>query len=183
MRWFWIDRFEEFVGGDQAVAIKNVSLAEEHIHSYFVGHPVFPASLIIEGIAQTGGMLLGQMSNYESRLVLAKVSKSHFYFAPRPGDTLRYTAKIDNVGAEGALISGTSHVGDRLQGTVEFYLAILPERHEAEQLFDPAGFAKLLRVLQVYDVGRSDTGEPLEMPARFVEAERLEHAAVVRPLS
>ena len=55
MRWFWIDRFEEFVSGQSAVAIKNFSLGEETFHGYFPGHPVMPGSLILEGIAQTGG--------------------------------------------------------------------------------------------------------------------------------
>jgi len=32
MRWFWIDRFDEFVRGRHATAVKNVSLAEEHLH-------------------------------------------------------------------------------------------------------------------------------------------------------
>ena len=54
MRWFWIDRFTEFESGSSATAIKNVSLAEEHLHDHFPGVPLMPNSLIIEGIAQTG---------------------------------------------------------------------------------------------------------------------------------
>ena len=55
MRWIWIDKFLEFRSGQFARAIKNLTLAEEHLHDHFPGYPVMPASLIIEGLAQTGG--------------------------------------------------------------------------------------------------------------------------------
>ena len=55
MRWFWIDRFTEFESGQRAVAIKNVALSEEQLDDHLPGFPVMPNSLIIEGMAQTGG--------------------------------------------------------------------------------------------------------------------------------
>ena len=59
MRWFWIDKFIEFESGRRAVAIKNVSYAEEQIPEYSFSLPMMPAALIIEGVAQTGGLLVG----------------------------------------------------------------------------------------------------------------------------
>lgn len=174
MRWFWIDRFTEFVAGRRAVAIKNVTLAEAHLHEYFPGYPVMPQSLILEGLAQTGGMLLGQASNFRARLVLAKVSKAIYHFAARPGDQLVYSAVLDAVGAEGALITGQCHVDGRVQADVEFYLAVLPSRDETERLFDPPSFARLLRLLGVYEVGTDADGQPLEFPGELLEAERNE---------
>ena len=171
MRWFWIDRFIEFVAGQRAVAIKNVTLAETHLHEYFAGHPVMPNSLILEGLAQTGGVLLGETTQYQARLVLAKVSSVRYYFTARPGDTLRYTATLENVGAEGALIVGQSHVGERLQCEAEFYLAVLPKRSETDRLFDPPAFARLLRLLGVYDVAVDAAGTPLAFPAALHQAE------------
>ena len=50
MRWIWIDKFVEFTPRTSATAIKNVSLAEEHLHDLYPGYPVMPASLIIEGL-------------------------------------------------------------------------------------------------------------------------------------
>ncbi len=171
MRWFWIDRFLEFISGQSAAAVKNFSLAEEHFHEYFPGYPVMPGSLILEGLAQTGGMLMGELSEYRERLVLAKVAKFKCHFAPRPGDVLIYTVKLDVVGGSGALITGQSHVGDRLQADAEFYLAILPPQHEAEQLFEPASFIKLLRLLRVYEVGKKPDGSPLLVPEHLRQAE------------
>ena len=59
-----------------------------------------------------------------------------------------------------------------LQAEAELFLAILPPRYETEQLFDPAEFARLLRVLGVYDIGVDANGARLEMPVRLLEAER-----------
>lgn len=171
MRWFWIDRFEEFVSGERAVAIKNFSLAEESFHEYFPGHPVMPGSLILEGIAQTGGMLLGELTEYRDRLVLAKVSKFKYHFAPRPGDVLVYSVELDAVGSRGALIIGRCHIGERLQAEAEFYLAVLPPRHEAEQLFDPVSFMRLLRLLRVYEIGTKPDGGRLQVPEHLLQAE------------
>ena len=66
MRWFWIDRFTEFVAGDYASAVKNISLSEEVVDEYAPGRTHFPSSLIIEGIAQAGGILLGQLSDFKA---------------------------------------------------------------------------------------------------------------------
>ena len=75
MRWFWIDRFLEFRSGQYAKAVKNVSLAEDHLHDHFPGYPVMPSSLVVEGLAQTGGLLVGEHSNFEEQGGLAKVPK------------------------------------------------------------------------------------------------------------
>ena len=48
MRWYWIDRFLEFESGRRATAIKNVSLAEDHLHDHFPHYPMIPHSLVIE---------------------------------------------------------------------------------------------------------------------------------------
>ena len=95
MRWFWIDRFVEFVPGSHAKSVKNVTLAEEHLHDHFPGFPVMPGSLMLEGMAQTGGILLGQTSDFNEIVILAKVPNVTFHSWACPGDTLTYTATID----------------------------------------------------------------------------------------
>ena len=74
MRWFWIDRFVEFRSGESAKAIKNVSLAEEQLHDHFPGYPVMPASLIIEGLAQTGGILVGEAGGFAEKVTTLDTS-------------------------------------------------------------------------------------------------------------
>ena len=90
MRWFWIDRFTEFVRGQKATAVKSVTLAEEHLHDHFPGVAIMPTTLIIEGMAQTGGILAADAIDYKKQVVLAKVSAADFAFDVVPGDTIEY---------------------------------------------------------------------------------------------
>jgi len=87
MRWIWIDRFLEFESGVQAKAIKNITFAEDHLHDHFPGFPVMPASLMVEGMAQTGGILLGEMNDFRHIVILAKVPKVRFHSWACPGDS------------------------------------------------------------------------------------------------
>jgi len=107
MRWIWIDKFIEFESGKRAVAIKNLTLAEEHLHDHFPGYPVMPASLMIEGMAQTAGILVGEARNFEEKVILAKIKRASFDGIARPGQQLRYEATIESITAEAALTSGT----------------------------------------------------------------------------
>ena len=145
MRWFWIDRFIEFESGRHATAIKNVSLAEEHLHDHFPGAPLMPNSLIIEGLAQTGGLLVGEHGGFDEQVVLAKIAKARFHFPAVPGDTLVYRATIEDIHKDGAMVSGTSHVGERLQAEVQIVLRP-PGRSRGRQVAvrsgQPAGHAQ-----------------------------------------
>ena len=106
MRWIWIDKFIEFDSGKRAVAVKNVTLAEEHLHDHFPGFCVMPETLMIEAMAQTAGILVGQARNFEEKVILAKIKKADFFDYVRPGDTLRLEAKIETITAEAASTGG-----------------------------------------------------------------------------
>ncbi|MGN6367522.1 MAG: beta-hydroxyacyl-ACP dehydratase [Phycisphaerae bacterium] len=107
MRWIWIDKFEKFEVNVAATAVKNVSLAEEHLHDHVPGFPVMPASLMIEGMAQTAGILVGAARNFQEKVILAKINKATFSRLVRPGEQIVYAAKIVNVNETGASIEGT----------------------------------------------------------------------------
>ena len=94
MRWFWIDRFTEFVRHTRATAIKAVTLAEEHLHDHFPGAAVVPATLILEGMAQAGGILVADNLDYKLQVVLAKVAGADFHFEVVPGDVICFDAVI-----------------------------------------------------------------------------------------
>ena len=177
MRWFWIDRFEEFVRGRRAVAIKTVALSEEQFDGYSPGFPVMPGSLIIEGMAQTAGILIGELLAFAPRVVLAKIGKAVFHRPAIPGDLLRYTATVADVKSDSALANVTSHVGDQLQAEVELMFAFLDDRFPGGPLFEPVDFVAMLRAFHLYDVGRTSDGKPLELPAFYADAERAAQAA------
>ena len=179
MRWMWLDRFVEFVRGERAVAIKNVSLSEEPLSDYLPGFPVLPCSLIVEGLAWAGGILANDQCGFRERTVLAKVNRAMFHRPAMPGDQLRYSVALEAIEAEGAFIRGTSHVGDELQAEVELFLAHLPEQFDGVEgdLFEPAETLALMRTFGMYDVGRTAAGEPLDVAAKLLDGERRAQAA------
>ncbi len=177
MRWFWFDRYLVFESGCRAVAEKAVTLAEEQLDNYVPGFPVMPASLIIEGFAQVGGLLVGEYRDYHQRTVLAKVSKSKFFMEARPGDVLRYEVTIQDLKDDGAIVHGTATIAGQLQAEVELVFAHLDDRFQGVDLFFPADFLAILRLLGVYDVGRKADGTPLEIPPHLLEAEELANRA------
>ena len=116
MRWIWIDKFERFEPGVVLTAIKNVSLAEDHLFDHFPGFPIMPASLMIEGMAQTAGILVGAARNFEEKVILAKINRATFDRIVQPGETLVYSARIVNVNETGASIEGTVRVRKIVKG-------------------------------------------------------------------
>jgi 3-hydroxyacyl-[acyl-carrier-protein] dehydratase len=164
MRWIWIDKFIEFESGKRAQAIKNVSLAEEHLHDHFPGAPMMPNSLIIEGLAQTGGLLVGEYNRFEEKVILAKISKAVFHFSAVPGDTLRYTTVIDSITDGGATVTATAHVGEQLQAEAEIMFAHLDDANRSKTLFEPKNFVFTMKLLGVFDVGRGSDGDKLIEP-------------------
>jgi len=106
MRWIWIDKFVEFESGRRAVTIKNVTLAEEHLHDHFPGFPVMPECLMIEAMAQTAGILVGEAKKFKEKVILAKIKKAAFFHYVKPGDTLKLEAEIESITPEAASTTG-----------------------------------------------------------------------------
>src|SRR5581483_4815245 len=106
MRWIWIDRFLEFRSGKSALAVKYLSLAEDHFAEHFPGYPIMPASLILEGLAQTGGLLAGEVNDFQEKIVLAKIPWARFYREAMAGEQLHYAVELLNLRAEGAVVHG-----------------------------------------------------------------------------
>jgi len=177
MRWFWIDRFTEFERGKRAVAIKAVALVEEQLDGYNPGFPLMPGSLMIEGMAQTAGLLIGEMEGFAQRVVLAKIGKAVFHRSVVPGDMLRYEATIADVKGDGALAAVMAYVGDELVAETELMFAFLDERFPSGPLFEPDEFVVMMRAFGMYDGGRTTDGKPLELPAFYAEAERAAQAS------
>ncbi|HKQ50148.1 MAG TPA: 3-hydroxyacyl-ACP dehydratase FabZ family protein [Phycisphaerae bacterium] len=119
MRWIWIDKFVDFQSQLRATAIKNVSLAEEHLHDHFPAYPVMPASLIVEGMAQTAGILVGEARNFAEKVILAKVKRARFEREVRPGEQLRYEAEIEQVSPEAASTTGKVYADGKLMAEID----------------------------------------------------------------
>ena len=117
MRWYWIDKFTEFTSKKSATALKCVTLAEEHLHDLYPDFPIVPHSLIVEGMAQTAGILVGEARDFSQKVILAKIGRATFHRLVRPGQTLEYKAVIEQLSDHGARVAGTvaadgQHVAD-----------------------------------------------------------------------
>jgi 3-hydroxyacyl-[acyl-carrier-protein] dehydratase len=119
MRWMWVDRFIEFESKKSAKSVKNLSLAEDHFAQHFPGYPVMPVSLILEGLAQTGGILLGEANDFQEKVVLAKIGNARFSREALAGETLTYSTDLVDLRPEGGTVQGKVHVGDEQIGEAE----------------------------------------------------------------
>jgi len=122
MRWMWIDRIVELEKATRIVTVKNVSLAEEVLHDHFAATanraatPVLPNPLIVEGMAQTAGIMVGHAREFAEKVILAKISKAIFYESALPGQTLRFSADMDRIDEAGAMTTGVVEVYDSHKG-------------------------------------------------------------------
>jgi 3-hydroxyacyl-[acyl-carrier-protein] dehydratase len=172
VRWFWIDRFIEFVRDTRAVTIKHICFGEEVIDDYLPGHPHYPHSLMIEGMAQTGGLLVSEAQGFTVKTVLAKISKAQFFHLVRPGDTLHMTATVEDKQPSGAVVQGRIRVGDVEIAQMELWFAFLDDRYGKTALFTPDDLMRTLRVMRLFDVAVDQNGNRIHPPAPMLEAER-----------
>jgi 3-hydroxyacyl-[acyl-carrier-protein] dehydratase len=142
MRWFWIDRFTEFSSGSHAKGIKNV---------------------IIEGMAQLGGILVAEHFAFEKHVVLAKVGRAHFLRPARHGDQLHYTVRLDGLQDVGATVTGVSYCDGNLQAEIDLMFAFLEEgRFTSGPLFGPGDLQSMLRVMNFFQVAVEANGRPVK---------------------
>lgn len=172
MRWFWIDRFIEFVRDTRATTVKNVSFGEEPIDDYLPGHPHYPHSLIIEGMAQTGGLLVSESGGFRTKTVLAKISKAVFHDLIVPGDQVFLQAVAEDIKPTGAIVHGTVVVGGQVRAELELSFAFLDDRFGDGALFPPEDLLRTLRILKLFDVAVDQNGNRIYAPEHMLEAER-----------
>jgi len=173
MRWLWIDRFVEFERGKSARAVKNLSLAEDHFADHFPGYPVMPAALMLEGLAQTGGILVGEANDFREKVILAKVPRASFQREALAGEQLFYDVEILVLRPEGASIQGRIRAGVPGQpfdsaeviGEAEIFFAHL-DQSRSQQVFGDRNFVftgemryLLERMLPSKGYGKEDRAE------------------------
>ena len=149
MRWIWIDRFLDFQSGKSARAVKNLSLAEDYFADHFPGYPVMPGTLMLEGLAQTGGILVGEVNAFREKVVLAKVPWARFHRDVLAGEQIVYEVELLHLRPEGAAVRGRVLVDDRAAVEAEIFFAHL-DQNRSRQLFGDHNFVfsgELKRIL------------------------------------
>ncbi len=150
MRWIWLDRFLEFHSGKSARAVKNLSLAEDVFAEHFPGYPVMPGALLLEGLAQTGGILVGEANDFREKVVLAKVPAARFQREVLAGEQVVYEVELLHLRPEGAAVRGRVLAGGQLVAEAEIFFAHL-DQNRSRQIFGDQNFVfggELKRVLQ-----------------------------------
>ena len=113
MRYFLLDRVTEFVAGESAAGIKNVTLSNEVLHDHFPDLPVFPGALVVEAMAQLGGFLLEMSRNrtdYIRRALLIQIDQAKFHKPAEPGDQIRLFATIGEQMEDAAKINARAEL-------------------------------------------------------------------------
>ncbi len=93
-----VDRIIDFVPRKLAVGIKNVTFNEPHFQGHFPGKPIMPGVLIVEAMAQVGGVVLTQMADVQDGLFMfAGIDGVRFRRPVVPGDQLVMTVELLSV--------------------------------------------------------------------------------------
>ena len=124
-----IDRVMEFVGEDELVAIKNVTINEPYFAGHFPGNPVMPGVLQLEAMAQAAGILLLRRGSSEGKVALfMSADKVKFRKAVRPGDQIVINAKLTRTrGNKIATAEVTCSVGGLVVSSAELMFTVIDE--------------------------------------------------------
>jgi UDP-3-O-[3-hydroxymyristoyl] N-acetylglucosamine deacetylase/3-hydroxyacyl-[acyl-carrier-protein] dehydratase len=116
-----VDRIVETEEGKRVVGIKNVTINEPFFQGHFPGHPIMPGVLIIEAMAQVGGvLLLGAIENPQSRVVYFTSLNNVKWRRPvKPGDQLRFELDLVQVRGQMARMKGVAKVDGEIVAEAE----------------------------------------------------------------
>lgn len=93
-----IDRVEELIPGEKAVARRNVTINEELFNGHFPGNPVMPGVLIVEALAQTGAVALLSLPEFKGKTAyFGEIKSAKFRKVVRPGDSLRLEVTLEKI--------------------------------------------------------------------------------------
>jgi len=127
-----VDRITELTPGKYVEGLKNISISEPVFQGHFPDHPIYPGVMIIEGMAQAGGVLaFKSMDNatqeeIENKVVyFMSIDKAKFRAPVTPGDQLIY--KIDVIKNKGAVwqLDAKAYVDDKVVAQAELKAMIV----------------------------------------------------------
>ncbi len=120
-----VDRVTEVTNGESLIGYKNITIGEQVFQGHFPGHPIYPGVMILEGLAQAGGILAFKSMDMTKEQAAQKVvyfmsiDNAKFRAPVRPGDRLEYRVTvIKNKGAIW-ILDGKAYVDDKIVAQAE----------------------------------------------------------------
>ena len=122
-----VDRILETQGTEKIIGLKNVSINEPFFQGHFPGHPVMPGVLIVEAMAQTGGLLLMEWIPDRANKVVYFMSldKVKFRRPVVPGDQLRMEVEMLQFRGKTCRLKGMAYVDGQLVTEAEMMAAVV----------------------------------------------------------
>jgi 3-hydroxyacyl-[acyl-carrier-protein] dehydratase len=129
-----VDRVVEHQRKQRIVAIKNVTANEPFFMGHFPGFPIMPGVLIVEALAQAGGLLLlSEIEDRDSKLmVFSGIDNARFRKPVLPGDTLRLEVNVIGWRSSFAKMEGKAYVGEQLVAEAVLSCALVPRQDKKQ---------------------------------------------------
>lgn len=113
---------------DEIVGLKNVTINEHFFQGHFPpAAPIMPGVLILEALAQTGGILIYQKGYQNQIPVIMSVQNAKFRQPVRPGDTLHLICTGKHFSSKGGKVHARAMVGDKISVEAEIGFALVSE--------------------------------------------------------
>ena len=127
-----VDRVTNLTPGQNLIGYKNVSISEPVFEGHFPGHPIYPGVMILEGMAQAGGILafksMGDMTEEEASnkvVYFMSIDKAKFRNPVRPGDRLEYRVNVIKNKGNIWVLEGKAYVDEMLASEAELKAMIV----------------------------------------------------------
>jgi 3-hydroxymyristoyl/3-hydroxydecanoyl-(acyl carrier protein) dehydratase len=134
VRYVLLDRITRLVPAEVAHGVKCVSLSDDIFVDHFPGHPVMPGALIVESMAQVGGVLVEATMRERGRndlhALLTMVDRAKFRRLVRPGDKMEIEARLIIAREEGGQVRVTASVDGQLSAEAELTFAFAEVKSE-----------------------------------------------------
>jgi len=124
-----VDRVLELEPGKRAVGVKNVTINEAYFNGHFPGNPIMPGVLIVEAMAQVGGILLLASTANEGKLAFfAGIDKLRFRRPVVPGDQLVTEVTLTKAKGDVGRVSVVGRVDGQVVAEGEYLFALRPDQ-------------------------------------------------------
>jgi len=139
-----VDRILELEPGRRAVGVKNVTVNEDFFNGHFPGNPIMPGVLIVEAMAQVGGILLLATTGNEGKLAFfAGIDKLRFRRPVLPGDQLVTEVTILKTKGDIGRVAVVGRVDGQVVAEGEYLFALRPDRGERAPVAESVGAGSL----------------------------------------